>query len=256
MPITVKELAIAPVKGMRLQQASELELTETGPKGDRAFVLVDEYHALVQTSRTPKLMQVAPSYEADGRLAMRFPDGSEITQQPESAGAPVTTALYNGRPITGRLVTGPLGDALSTHLGKPVSLVAVDPEQTGADDFPVTLMSTATLGALGEALDPPQPPDPRRFRMTITVDGASAWEEHGWSGREVAIGDEVALRIVDPVPRCVVTTRDPDSGKRDVPVLKALANLRGKNDVTFGVWCEVARPGVIRRGDTVAPGPA
>jgi uncharacterized protein YcbX len=93
-------------------------------------------------------------------------------------------------------------------------------------------------------------PDPRRFRMTITIDGVDAWEEHGWGGRELAVGDAV-LRVTAPVPRCVVTTRDPEDGRRDLPTLKALAQLRGKDDVTFGVWCEVVAPGRVRRGDAV-----
>ena len=54
------------------------------------------------------------------------------------------------------------------------------------------------------------------------------------------------------MPRCVVTTRDPDDGRTDAPVLAALAALRGKRDVTFGLWCEVAEPGRVRLGDPVA----
>ena len=91
-------------------------------------------------------------------------------------------------------------------------------------------------------------PDGRRFRMTLTVEGLEPWEEHDWAGRELAAG-AAGLRVVDPVPRCVVTTRGPKDGRTDAPVLKALARLRGKKDVTFGVWCEVTRPGVVRRGD-------
>jgi hypothetical protein len=87
--------------------------------------------------------------------------------------------------------------------------------------------------------------------MTITIDGVTAWEEHGWGGRELAAGDAV-LRVTEPVPRCVVTTRDPDTGRRDEPTLKRLAALRGRDDVTFGVWCEVAAPGRVRVGDQVA----
>jgi uncharacterized protein YcbX len=112
-------------------------------------------------------------------------------------------------------------------------------------------MSEASLAALAPALDG-SVPDGRRFRMTIRVDGVDAWEEHGWTGREIAVGETV-LRVDHPVPRCVITTRDPDSGRRDAPILKALAQLRGKDDVTFGVWCEVVRPGRIRRGDGVGP---
>jgi uncharacterized protein YcbX len=164
-------------------------------------------------------------------------------------GATATTRNYEGREISGRRVDGPLADALSEHLGRPVHLLWRDPETTGADDAPVTLMSRASLAALAPELDG-RVPDARRFRMTIEVDGVEAWAEHGWGGRTVAVGDAV-LRVDAPVVRCVITTRDPESGKRDLPILKALARLRGKQDVTFGVWCDVAEPGVVRRGDVV-----
>jgi uncharacterized protein len=119
----------------------------------------------------------------------------------------------------------------------------LDAGERGADDAPVTLMSTASLDALAV-------PDARRFRMTIAIEGAQAWEEHGWTGREIAVGAAV-LRGADPVGRCVVTTRDPETGRTDAPTLKALAALRGKDDVTFGIWCDVMVPGPIRLGDEV-----
>lgn len=248
--ITVSELAIAPVKGLRLAPADELELGPSGAVGDRAFVVVDEAdHALLVTARTPRLVQVAQRWDpVSGELTLSFPDGGEVAAVP-TAGKAVSTGLYDGRRVGGRLDSGPHSEALSEHLGRPVRLVALDRTEVGADDFPVTLMSTASAAALGQALDG-GPPDARRFRMTITVDGAAAWEEHDWAGREIDVG-EVRLRIVDPVPRCVVTTRDPEKGRRDVPVLQTLAKLRGKKDVTFGVWCEVTRPGRVRCGDRV-----
>jgi uncharacterized protein YcbX len=159
-------------------------------------------------------------------------------------GAAAATANYEGRRISGRVVEGEHAAALSHHLGRPVRLLARDPADRGADDAPVTLMSEASLEALGV-------PDPRRFRMTITIDGVEAWEEHGWGGRELSAGDAV-LRVTEPVPRCAATTRHPDSGRRDAPTLKRLADLRGKRDVTFGVWCEVVAPGRVRVGDQVA----
>jgi uncharacterized protein YcbX len=114
----------------------------------------------------------------------------------------------------------------------------------------VTLMSGASLAALAPELVGAVP-DPRRFRMTIAIDGAAAWEEHGWGGREIAIG-AARLRGIEPVPRCAVTTRHPEHGGTDAPVLKALARLRGKRDVTFGIWCDVVEPGAVRAGDAVA----
>jgi uncharacterized protein len=250
MPITVSDLSIAPVKGLRLAQADELEIGESGAVGDRAFMVVDENDgALMQTARTPRLVQVAQRWDpGSGELTLRFPDGAEVGGVP-TPGKPVSTGLYDGRRVHGRLASGPHSEALSAHLGRAVRLMALDRDEVGADDFPVTLMSSASVAALGEALAG-DVPDPRRFRMTITVEGTGAWEEHSWAGGELDAG-EVRLRIVDPVPRCVVTTRDPEKGRRDVPVLHTLAELRGKKNVTFGVWCEVERPGHVRRGDPV-----
>jgi hypothetical protein len=82
------------------------------------------------------------------------------------------------------------------------------------------------------------------------ITGTSAWAEHGWGGQQIAIGEAV-LRVIAPVPRCVVTTRNPDSGTTDARVLHALARLRGKDDITFGVWCGIIHPGRIRVGDQV-----
>jgi uncharacterized protein YcbX len=247
MPAAVTQLAIAPVKGMRLTAVDVVDVEPAGVAGDRAFLVVDPDDALLLSIRTPALLQVQPRWQA-GVLTLSFPDGTEVSAAPEPVGAGVT-ANYEGRPIAGRVAEGELAAALSDHLGRPVRLLARDATERGADDAPVTLMSQASLEALAPALDGTVP-DGRRFRMTITIDGVAAWEEHGWGGRELAIGDAV-VRVTEPVPRCAVTTRDPDSGRRDVPTLRALAELRGKRDVTFGVWCEVVAPGRIRRGDAV-----
>jgi uncharacterized protein YcbX len=237
----VRALTIAPVKGLRVSAADELEIGPNGPVGDRAFLVVDPDNALVLTTRTPALLQVAARWDGD-TLALTFPDGAEVAAIPELGEAAVTKN-YEGRAIAGRIVEGELAAALSEHLGRPVRLLARDPADLGTDDAPVTLMSEESLEALAV-------PDARRFRMTITIAGGAAWEEHGWGGRELAAGDAV-LRVTEPVRRCVVTTRDPEQGTRDVPTLKALATLRGKDDVTFGVWCDVVAPGRVRVGDDV-----
>jgi uncharacterized protein YcbX len=246
----VARLAIAPVKGMRLVAADALELDANGARGDRAFCVVDPETKLLLTTRTPRLLQVEPRWDGT-TLALRFPDGRELAEEP-ALGARATTANYGGRPIHGRLVEGALSEAVSDHLGRDVRLLARDDGERLADDAPVTLMSGASLAALAPELDGGVP-DPRRFRMTIAIDGAAAWEEHGWAGREIEAGGAL-LRGLDPVPRCVVTTRDPDDGHTDAPVLAALAALRGKRDVTFGIWCEVLVPGRVRVGDAVRAG--
>jgi MOSC domain-containing protein len=248
--VIVSALSLAPVKGMRVSEPDAVALEPSGPVGDRAFFVVrTEDRKLLLTTRHPRLVQVQPDWDpAAGVLGLRFPDGSVVAEGVEP-GEPAVTHTYDGREVRGRLVDGPLAAALSEHVGREVRLLARDPGVTGADDFPVSLMSTGSLRALADSLGG-TPLDPRRFRMTITVDGAGAWEEERWG--ELAIGDAV-LSVEAPVPRCAVTTRDPETGERDAPVLRALAELRGKRHVDFGVWCRVSRPGTVRRGDVVRP---
>ena len=236
---------------MRLQSSSELQLGRHGVIGDRVFLIVDEDCRLLQTARNPGLLRIEPSWEpARNLLALRFPDGRVVQDEPEPGTAAVTR-MYDGREIPGWVISGPLSAALSGCLGRAVHLFRRAADHLGNDDRPVTLMSEASLHALAAEFSGTVP-DPRRFRMTITVTGADRWAEHSWGGQPVTIGD-IALRVLAPVPRCVVTTRNPESGATDARILHALARLRGKNDITFGVWCEIIRPGRIQVGDLVIP---
>jgi len=249
VPVTVSQLAIAPVKGMRLQRTSEIRLGQHGVTGDREFLVIEKDCTLLLTGRTPALLEIEPAWDrAREVLALRFPDGNVVQDTPEP-GTSAVTRMYDGREMPGWIIPGPLSAALSGYLGQQVYLFKREPEHIGHDDQPVTLMSEASLQALAPEFNGTAP-DPRRFRMTITVTGADAWAEHGWGGQEVAIGEAI-LRVIAPVPRCVVTTRNPDSGATDARVLHALARLRGKNDITFGVWCDIVRPGHIHLGDLV-----
>jgi uncharacterized protein YcbX len=251
LPVTVSQLAVAPIKGMRLQSMPELQLGRHGVIGDREFLIVDEDCKLLQTARNPGLLRIEPSWEpARNLLELRFPDGRVVQDEPEPGTAAVTR-MYDGREIPGRVISGPLSAALSGYLGRAVHLFKRAADHLGNDDRPVTLMSEASLHALAAEFGGTVP-DPRRFRMTVTLTGADPWAEHSWSGRQVTIGDST-LRVLAPVPRCVVTTRNPESGATDARILHALARLRGKNDITFGVWCEIVRPGQIQVGDLVIP---
>ena len=182
MPVTVSQLAIAPVKGMRLQCTSEVQLGQHGVTGDREFLVIGEDGKLLLTGQTPALLQIEAAWDRVRKLlTLAFPDGDVVQDTPEP-GAPATIRMYDGREIPGWIIPGPLGAALSGYLGLPVHLFKRAPEHIGNDDQPVTLMSQASLQALASELNGTAP-DPRRFRMTITITGTDAWAEHAWNGR-------------------------------------------------------------------------
>lgn len=244
--ISITSLGFVPVKGLQFMPIDTMEIGPTGPHDDRTFLLIEQDGGLLWTARTPALARVVPHWDGE-TLRLRFPDG-EVAGGVEP-GERVEVGMWGLRMVPGRVCLGVHSDALSDYLGRHVRLVQRDPAAVGTDDSPVSLMSEASVTALAARLNGTRP-DPWRFRMNITVDGLEAWSEEALDGRELAVRD-VVLRVGNPIPRCVVTTHDPKTGERDLPVLKAIAQLRGKRSVNFGVGCDVVRPGVICVGDLV-----
>ena len=257
MDARVAWISVAPVKGLALAQREEVLLEPSGVREDRRFHVIGEDGRLLNGKQLGELFRVGADWDEETRtLALRFPDGSLAEAVVELA-EPVTTSFY-GRDREGRLVDGPWADALSSFAGRPLRLVQ-PAERGGGLDRPgggVTLLSTGSLEAMREASGANGPVDPRRFRMLFGVEGVEPHEEDSWIGRRVRIGEATAL-VRGNVGRCVVTTRDPDTGARTLPTLDVLADYRGEVKTTeplpFGVWGEVAEPGRVRLGDAIVP---
>jgi uncharacterized protein YcbX len=247
---SVAAISITPVKSLGLHHPDDVELTSVGVRGNRAYYLVDDGGRLVGGVQHGTLVQVRPEVN-DGRLTLRFPDGAVVDGEVE-LGAVVTTDFYGHRDVEGRLVQGPWADALSDYAGSRLRLVrAVNDD--AYDVHPATIVSLGSCRRLGEQLDAEI--DPRRFRMLLTLDGCEPHEEDSWSGRSVRAGEAVLL-VGGPVPRCAVTTQDPDTGVRSLDTLRAIRELRGLRDgkaIDFGVYAEVVQPGRVRVGDPVEP---
>ena len=79
VPPRVAWISFTPVKGLRLRQLDEADVTEDGIPGDRAFFLVDADGTMVNAKRLGALVTVVADHDAAaGRLALRFPDGREV----------------------------------------------------------------------------------------------------------------------------------------------------------------------------------
>ena len=117
----------------------------------------------------------------------------------------------------------------------------------------MSLISRGSLERLQSELGRRDPVDGRRFRMLFEIDGVPPHGEDDWIGGRVRLG-EAEVDVAGDVGRCVITTRAPDTGTRDLDTLGALARYRREGltePLSFGVYGAVAKPGTVRLGDSV-----
>jgi len=251
----VTRFSSAPVRSLALVHPVEIDLTERGVSEDRRFRLIDDADRLVDRLIVGCLATVKATTDAEAtRLRLEFADGSVVDEEVE-LGAPIVAHVYE-RNTRSHVVLGPWSSALTRFVGRNVRLVRTDEIGGTRMAHPATMVTAGSLARLAQQLNVPSI-DGRRFRMLIELDGQLAHEEDEWIGRAVTIGEAV-LGVSGPVPRCAITTQDPDSGVRDLDTLRALVDYRGA--ANFGVFGEVMRPGRVRVGDeltvsaTVPPG--
>ncbi|HWD74031.1 MAG TPA: MOSC N-terminal beta barrel domain-containing protein [Solirubrobacteraceae bacterium] len=252
-PITVTGLAVAPVKAMRLLQVQEVELDEHGAAGDRRFYVVDARGRMVNGKNFAQLQTIVPDYDEGTReLRLAFPDGSVVTGHVEH-GEPVRARFYRRTDEVPEL-RGPWSAAVSEFIGHPLRVVAASTGVDRGHDGAASLISRASVRRLAEVAGS-DTVDVRRFRMLIEIEGVAAHEEDGWIDRRVRVG-EALVRMCGNIGRCLITSRDPDSARADLPTLDLLRSYRGDENTTeplpFGVHGEVLEGGYVRVGDPVA----
>ena len=241
--LVVRAAGFSPVKGMRHLLLDRVLLDEQGAVGDRAFCLVDPDRARVlRTVQHPTLLSVVARFEG-GVLFLDLPSG-EVVAAPPAMMEETVTCDYWGRSVDLALLDGPHAGALSDLLGQDVRLAAA-PRGAVVFAAPLTVIGTASLRALADSVG--RPVEAARFRATLVVETDDPWVEDSWLGAEVTVGD-ARLRIGGPVPRCAVIDHHPDTGVRDLRLLKALVARRPVNragEPMFGVYAECVRAGVI-----------
>ena len=249
---TVTALSLTAVKGTRLMEVDEIELGLAGARGDRRFFVIDERGRMVNGKHFGELQTVVASYdEESATLTLVFPDGRELAAPVTPAGQ-VETSFYSVA-RRAELVDGPFAEALSAHVGQPLRLVRTGSAVDRGRDGAATLVSRGSLGRLAGEGGLEQI-DARRFRMLIEIDGIPAHAEDRFVGHTVAVGETV-IRFNGYVGRCMITSRDPDTGAVDLPTLDLLRSYRGELEtdepLPFGVYGAVRRTGRIRIGDPV-----
>ena len=246
---TVARFNVTPLKSSSLHHPGEIELGAGGVPGDRRFLILHADGRRLSGAEKAPFLGIRADHE-DGRLSLRFPDGAALGAEAVPDGDAYAVALYD-REVLVRDVPGPFGEALSAHAGLEVRLARVEEPEYAGGRRRVSLLSLASVRDLGRRGGVEDAPDPRRFRMLVELEGDEAYEEDGWSGALVRLGEAV-VRVGDRMPRCVLTTLDPDTGRTDFPALDVLATYRRSGtELQLGVYADVETPGRVRVGDAV-----
>jgi MOSC domain-containing protein len=255
--VKVAWLHVAPVKGLVIEERDHIDLGPNGVADDRRFCIVDETGRMLNGKRFAPVGTVRARFDpATDRLELRIGDDAPVSGI-VSVGEAILVTIY-GHAASGRLVEGPWSAALSEHLARPIRLARLDDAGSGHDRARfaagATLLSLGSLERLAEEAGAETPVDPRRFRMLIGIEGATAHEEDSWIGRHVRVGDAVVTPAGN-VGRCVVTTRRPGTAESDLDTLELLARYRLKaptsEPLAFGIWARVEQAGRIALGDDI-----
>lgn len=260
--VTVRELWIYPVKSLAGLQVDSLSFDNSGPVGDRRWMLVDERGRFV-TQRSQMAMARYRLARADGRIRIIAPSGNTRLlpePQPSRSYPEIAVTVWNDE-LTGYEVDAAASDWFSAELGMPVRLVwlgstsqrrvpdagASDSERLGfADGYPLLVCNQASLDELadttGLALEQ------RRFRPNVVVDGLPP-------GQELALGEwqlqEGKLALLKVCERCNIPAIAPETGtyqKETAAVLKTACRFDGRT--VFGVNAVARGLHSLRTGDT------
>jgi uncharacterized protein YcbX len=275
-----------PVKSMLGEQHRQVEVTERGVAGDRAYAVVDRADGKIATGKHPrkwsKLVELAAAYveDAGSPVVVTFPDGTVVRS--DSPGIDDALSTFLGRdvalvqhategqvleevwPRIDGLAPEELVEAMSggrLEGDEPVSDIPVSslsPPGTFFDMTTLHVLTTATLRRLSE-LEPGADFDVRRYRpnVLVEVDG-NEFVENDWAGHELQLGATATARVDLPTMRCVMTTLARDGMARDRGSLQAIARHNRVEIPNMGSWAcagvyaTVTASGGLAVGDEVA----
>lgn len=261
---TVAALWRYPVKSMRGERCTDVQIGERGIAGDRRYALVDALTGKVASAKNPRLWPTLLSF---GARYLEPPGTNGVT-------SPVEIALPDGTVCSSN---DPGIDAsLAATLGRDVRLASVVPADPTLEEYwpdmedlahrdevteeampaatffdcaTVHLLTTNTLDALS-ARYPAGNFAVDRFRPNVLLDanGGGEFAEDAWIGKTIRLGANVVLRVTGPAPRCVMTTLGWGTIPADAGVLRTAA---AHHAAQVGIYAEVVHGGDVAIGDAL-----
>lgn len=186
----------------------------------------------------PRLAMLQTAFDDETDVLTVFRDGRQVAR-----GKPADRI---GRSMLEDFFAAFMKDDLAGKRPKLIEAASTQFSDNGSDH--VSILNAATVRDIERVAG--RPVDLRRLRGNIVIDGAAAWAERTWIGKEISVGG-VRLRIDANIDRCGAPNVNPDTAERDMNLIKDLQ--RGFGHVDCGVYAEVIGGGRVSVGDAVAP---
>ena len=234
----IREITRYPIKSMAGVSTESAMLGWHGLEGDRRFA----FRRIGDGSGFPWL------------TASRLPE--LLLYQPfgvdESSGEPLPTHVRTPTASQLEIPSAELNAEISGRFGSSVELMNL--KHGIFDEAAISVISMATIAAIGRESGVGSDLDRRRFRANIVVetDNCEPFLEDAWVGGTLAFGGgdaTAAVRVIMFDERCVMINLDPDTAAKDSRVMKTVVRLNQNN---AGVYASVLRTGRVRVGDRVA----
>jgi MOSC domain-containing protein len=263
--LALSGLYVYPIKSCAGISLDSAELSATGLRHDRCWMLVDQSGEFM-SQRAHRRMALISTHLSDEHLTVAAPGMPNLQIPLRPANEDLIDVGVWGDTIKGALVGEEADRWFSGFLRfhchlvrKPDddlrlvdSIYAESGDQVGfADGYAFLLISEASLADLNGRLENPLPVN--RFRPNFVVSGCGPYAEDEW-GR-LRIGD-VSFRVAEACPRCAITTTDQATGERGKEPLRTLATYRKfDGEVFFGRNLIHDALGTVSVGDPVEATP-
>lgn len=269
---TVAVLRRYPVKSMLGEELRAADVTARGLAGDRGLALVHHETGKVASAKNPRLwrdlLKLAATVGPDVKIA--FPDGTVMSSTDPGIDAALSAfldlevTLATAPPPGLSLDRADPEQVLRDGIDAPVEVAVIDqlgaaaPEGTFFDYAPLHLITTSTLDWIA-SLSPRGTIELERYRPNLVISTeAEGHPEDDWVGRDLRIGPELAVRVINRTPRCAIPTLEHGRLPRDTNALRVPAAHNRVSPAPgwdpqpcAGVHAQVLRPGRIRLGDPV-----
>jgi uncharacterized protein YcbX len=270
--MTISALHYYPVKSCAGIEISSAQIDKRGIKDDRGWLVVTPNNKFVTQREIPKMALIKVTVngdtgtrslkmEAEGMSPLAVPEHTSVSTQDGLEERRVT--VWNDSGLKAIDQGDSAAEWLSKFLGTELRLVRMSDDgvrevkaempdapasQVGFQDgYPFLIISIASLDDLNSRLEEPLPMN--RFRPNIVVEGAEPFAEDNW--QTIKIGD-VTFECDKLCARCVITTIDQKTAKKNKEPLKTLATFRLiDNQAMFGQNAIHLNPGIIKVNDEI-----